>query len=174
MEPCVSCIYLTYCMEYVWKSSLWIGIFQRATQLQEYYWPTIYRAAAAVVSTITSLWTGLWSSAFTIGVGRGKSEKACRQTFGTRGGVNVFPQCIAIVFLTRWRSFPSHVVFLRSFCVKPNQVRGNQLQSLIFSSFRTFRVASRNLPFSVIPFTKITRALRKTSSMHPWPKGRID
>ena len=32
MEPCVSCIYLTYCMEYVWKSSLWIGIFQRATQ----------------------------------------------------------------------------------------------------------------------------------------------
>ena len=27
-----SCIYLTYCMEYVWKSSLWIGIFQRATQ----------------------------------------------------------------------------------------------------------------------------------------------
>ena len=33
MEPCVSCIYLTYCMEYVWKSSLWISIFQRATQL---------------------------------------------------------------------------------------------------------------------------------------------
>ena len=32
MEPCVSCIYLTYCMEYVWKSSLWISIFQRATQ----------------------------------------------------------------------------------------------------------------------------------------------
>ena len=102
------------------------------------------------------------------GWGGGKSEKACRQTFGTRGGVNVFPPwCIAIVFLTRWRSFPSHVVFLRSFCVKPNQVRGNQLQSLIFSSFGTFRVASRNLPFSVIPFTKITRALRKTSSMHP-------
>ena len=55
MEPCVSCIYLTYCMEYVWKSSLWIGIFQRATQFnneQEYYWPTIYRAGAAVVSTV--------------------------------------------------------------------------------------------------------------------------
>ena len=34
-----------------------------------------------------------------------------------RGGVNVFPQCIAIVFLPRWRSFPSHVVFLRCFCV---------------------------------------------------------
>ena len=32
MVPCVSSIYLTYCMEYVWKSSLWIGIFQRATQ----------------------------------------------------------------------------------------------------------------------------------------------
>ena len=32
MEPCVSCFYLTYCMEYVWKSSLWMGIFQRATQ----------------------------------------------------------------------------------------------------------------------------------------------
>ena len=31
MEPCVSCIYLTYCMEYEWTSSLWIGIFQRAT-----------------------------------------------------------------------------------------------------------------------------------------------
>ena len=72
MEPRVSCIYLTYCMEYAWKSSSWIGIFQRATQLQEYYWPTIYRAGAAVVSTITSLWTVLWSS----GVGRGKSEKA--------------------------------------------------------------------------------------------------
>ena len=50
----VSCIYLTYCMEYLWKSSLWIGIFQRATQDQEYYWPTIYRAGAAVVSTITN------------------------------------------------------------------------------------------------------------------------
>ena len=34
-----------------------------------------------------------------------------------RGGVNVFPHCIAIVFLTRWRSFPSQVVFLRCFCV---------------------------------------------------------
>ena len=32
MEHCVSCIYLTYCMEYVRKSSLWIGIFQRPTQ----------------------------------------------------------------------------------------------------------------------------------------------
>ena len=44
-----------------------------------------------------------------------------------RGGVNVFPQCIAIVFLTRWRSFPSHVALLRCFCVtflpgqNPNQ-----------------------------------------------------
>ena len=49
---------LTYCMEYVWKSSLWIGIFQ------EYYWPTIYRAGAAVVSTITSnsIFSTLWST----------------------------------------------------------------------------------------------------------------
>ena len=28
----ISCTYLTYCMEYVWTSSLWIGIFPRATQ----------------------------------------------------------------------------------------------------------------------------------------------
>ena len=34
-----------------------------------------------------------------------------------KGGVNVFPHCIAIVFLTTWRSFPSQVVFLRCFCV---------------------------------------------------------
>ena len=57
MEPCVSGIYLTYCLEYVWKSSLWIGIFQRAEwvhNVQECYWPTIYRARAAVVSTIIS------------------------------------------------------------------------------------------------------------------------
>ena len=57
MEPCVSCIYLTYCLEYVWKSSLWIGIFQRAEwvhNVQECYWPTMYRAGAAVVSTIIS------------------------------------------------------------------------------------------------------------------------
>ena len=32
MESCVSCLYLTYCMEYDWKSLLRIGIFQRATQ----------------------------------------------------------------------------------------------------------------------------------------------
>ena len=47
----------TYCLEYVWKSSLWIGIFQRAEwvhNVQECYWPTIYRAGAAVVSTIIS------------------------------------------------------------------------------------------------------------------------
>ena len=36
---------------------------------------------------------------------------------GSWGGVNVFPQFIAIVSLTRWQSFPSHVVFLRCFCV---------------------------------------------------------
>ena len=32
MESCVSRIYVTCGMEYVWKSSLWMGIFQRATQ----------------------------------------------------------------------------------------------------------------------------------------------
>ena len=41
-------------MEYVWKSSLLSGIFQRLHNEQEYYWPTIYRTGAAVVSTITS------------------------------------------------------------------------------------------------------------------------
>ena len=38
--------------------------------------------------TLCSLWTGLWSS----GVGRGKSEKACRQTFGP--AVPRYPLCI--------------------------------------------------------------------------------
>ena len=55
MEPCVPCIYLTYSMEYVWKSSLWIGYFKELHHEQEYYWPTIYITGAAVVSTITSL-----------------------------------------------------------------------------------------------------------------------
>ena len=32
MKSCVSCFYLTYCMECVWKSWLWISIFQRATE----------------------------------------------------------------------------------------------------------------------------------------------
>ena len=41
----------------------------------------------------------------------------------SRGGVNVFPQCIAIVFLPRWRSFPSHVVFLRCFVCHFYRVR---------------------------------------------------
>ena len=36
----------------VWKSSIRIAIFQRATQRKEYYWPTTYRAGAAIVSTI--------------------------------------------------------------------------------------------------------------------------
>ena len=56
MGPFVSCIYLTYGMEYVWKSSLWIGrvYFKKLLNEQEYYWPTINRAGAAVVSTITS------------------------------------------------------------------------------------------------------------------------
>ena len=56
MGPFVSCIYLTYFMEYVWKSSLWIGrvYFKKLPNEQEYYWSTINRAGAAVVSTITS------------------------------------------------------------------------------------------------------------------------
>ena len=50
-------------MEYVWKSSLWIvtRVFQRATNDQEYYWPTIYKAREAAVSTITNYWD-YWSS----------------------------------------------------------------------------------------------------------------
>ena len=49
-------LYLTYCMEYVWKSSLWIGrvYFKELVNVQEYYWQTIYRAGAAIVSTTTS------------------------------------------------------------------------------------------------------------------------
>ena len=40
-------------MEYVRKSSLWIDIFEPELHNdQSYYWPTIYRAGAAVVSTI--------------------------------------------------------------------------------------------------------------------------
>ena len=62
LKLCMSCawnlnvsrIYLTYCMEYVWKSSFRIGIFQRATQQVRMLWPTLYRTGAAVVSTITS------------------------------------------------------------------------------------------------------------------------
>ena len=59
MEPCVSCIYLNYCMEYVWKSSLWIDesvYFKELHNEQGCYWPTICREGAAVVSTITSLY----------------------------------------------------------------------------------------------------------------------
>ena len=43
-------------MEYMWKSSLWIGTFEGAKQRndQENCWPTMYRAGAAVVSTINS------------------------------------------------------------------------------------------------------------------------
>ena len=55
MEPCVSCIYLTYCMEYVWTSSLWIGIFQRAAQRARILLTDNIQSGAAVVSTITSI-----------------------------------------------------------------------------------------------------------------------
>ena len=50
MEPYVSCFYLTYCMEYVWKSVY----FKELHSDQEYYWPRIYKAGAAGVSIITS------------------------------------------------------------------------------------------------------------------------
>ena len=55
MEPCISCIYLTYCMKYMWKYSLWIGIFQRATRQARILLTNNIqiRAGAAVVSTIT-------------------------------------------------------------------------------------------------------------------------
>ena len=52
MEPCVPCIYLTYCMEYVWTNIMNRYISKSYTTCK--YWPTIYRAGAAVVSTITS------------------------------------------------------------------------------------------------------------------------
>ena len=54
LESCVSRFYFTYCMFYVWKLSIWIGVFQRAyTKTKATIWPTKYRAGAAVVSTIT-------------------------------------------------------------------------------------------------------------------------
>ena len=58
-------------MEYVWKSSLWFGIFQRATQRPRTLLTgnTVHRAGAAVVSTITSkrdieVWTDSAYSSF--------------------------------------------------------------------------------------------------------------
>ena len=54
LESCVSRFYFTYCMFYVWKRSIWIGVFQRAyTKTKATIWPTKYRTEAAVVSTIT-------------------------------------------------------------------------------------------------------------------------
>ena len=55
MEPCISCIYLTFCMEYVWDIYYESVYFKELHNEQEYYWLTIYRAGAAVVWTITSL-----------------------------------------------------------------------------------------------------------------------
>ena len=56
MEPCVSCIYLTYCMEWNMYENLPHEsiYFEELHNAQECYWPTIYRAGAAVESTITS------------------------------------------------------------------------------------------------------------------------
>ena len=54
LESCVSRFYFTYCMFYVWKRSIWIGVLQRAyTKTKATIWPTKYRAGAALVSTIT-------------------------------------------------------------------------------------------------------------------------
>ena len=65
MEPCVSWIYLTCCMEYVWTSSLWNRCISKSYTTSK---NTIVRQytekGAAVVSTITShvqmiMFTGL-------------------------------------------------------------------------------------------------------------------
>ena len=32
MEPYIACFYLTYCMEHMWKSSLWIAIYISTTK----------------------------------------------------------------------------------------------------------------------------------------------
>ena len=55
MEPCVSCIFIspivwTMCENLHYQSVY----FKELHNQQEYYWPTIYRTEAAVVSTITS------------------------------------------------------------------------------------------------------------------------
>lgn len=54
MESCVSSFYFTYCLFYAWRSSLYITIFQRATQQPRRRRQTKYSVWAAVVSTITS------------------------------------------------------------------------------------------------------------------------
>ena len=56
MEPCVSCIYIspivwTMCENLHYESIY----FKEPHNKQEYYWATIYRAGAAVVSTITRI-----------------------------------------------------------------------------------------------------------------------
>ena len=49
-------LYRTFYMLHVWNSSWSMWIFQRARQRARlHYWPTTYRAGAAVVSTITRL-----------------------------------------------------------------------------------------------------------------------
>ena len=49
-------LYRTFCMLHVWNSSWSMWIFQRARQRARlHYWPTTYRAGAAVVSAITRL-----------------------------------------------------------------------------------------------------------------------
>ena len=49
-------------MEYVWNDLHYESVyFKELHNEQGYYWPTIYRAGATVVSTITSLITDLYN-----------------------------------------------------------------------------------------------------------------
>ena len=60
IELCVSCFYLTYCMEFVRKSSLGIGLFQKATQRPRILLTDNRQSGAATVSTITSIIASLF------------------------------------------------------------------------------------------------------------------
>ena len=64
MEPCFTCFYLTFCMEYVLKE---------LHNDQEYYWPTIYRRRA-----------GAAPSSETQGQSVGSGERA-RRKFSSTG-----------------------------------------------------------------------------------------
>ena len=55
MKSYVSCFLLTNCTLYVWTSTIWISIFQIATQRPRLqYWQTTNRAGVVAVSTISS------------------------------------------------------------------------------------------------------------------------
>ena len=58
MEPCVSCIYLTYIVWNICENLHYQSVyFKELHNEQEYYRPTIYRAETAVVSTVTIVLT---------------------------------------------------------------------------------------------------------------------